>query len=252
MEVKSFRTYLQQELVTRCKKNPSYSLRAFARSLEIEASGLSQILRGKRKLSVKMTKRLAQKLDFSLEEIQHFEEVKCGGNSAGFKTLEIELFEVLSDWYYFAILELMNVKSFKNDPKWIAKALGITVSEVHIGIDRLEKLGMLEIDDEGSWTDLTGGKTNMGDPHLTTSALIRHQKKLLELSSKSLSSDPLSTRDHTGTMMAIDSSKIPEAKKLIHDFRRKLGKLLTAKNEDQVYQLQISLFPLTHIEEDSK
>src|ERR1700722_13528593 len=39
-----FRKFLQQELARRCAKNPGYSLRAFATSLQINPSTLSHIL----------------------------------------------------------------------------------------------------------------------------------------------------------------------------------------------------------------
>ena len=65
METNNFRTCLQNELINRCEKNPNYSLRAFAKSLDIGPSALSQIVRGKRKLTKKMTLRLADRLDIS-------------------------------------------------------------------------------------------------------------------------------------------------------------------------------------------
>lgn len=251
METESFKTYLQNELVRRCNQNSSYSLRAFARSLDIEPSALSQILRGKRKLSSKMTSRLAHVLDLSPIRVKNFIEFKDSSKNEvnDFKELTIDLFEVLSDWYHFAILELMNTKHFNGNPKWIAKSLGITINEVNISIDRLQRLEMLEINNDGAWKDLTGGKTNLGDPALTNQAFIRYQKKILALSEKSLMGDSIDIRDHSGTTMAIDSSKIPEAKELTRKFRRKIGKLLTGENEDQVYQLQVSLFPLSKIED---
>ncbi|MDD0854691.1 TIGR02147 family protein [Halobacteriovorax sp. GB3] len=246
METNSFKTYLQNELISRCDKNPSYSLRAFAKSLKIEPSALSQIIRGKRKLTKKMTLRLANELDIAPYKTSLYYEVSSKPE-APFKELTLDLFEVLSDWYHFAILELMNVSSFSTDPAWIARTLGLTVSEVNISISRLQKLEMLKIDEDGKWHDLTGGKTNLGDPSLTNQAFKRYQRKILKLSEKSLEDTPIQYRDHSGTTMAIDSSKIPEAKELIKEFRRKMGKLLTGKNEDQVYQLQISLYPLSDI-----
>ena len=44
---KDFRLYLQNEFVRRANKNPSYSLRSFARSLEVNDSTLSKLLSGK-------------------------------------------------------------------------------------------------------------------------------------------------------------------------------------------------------------
>ena len=64
------RKYLQNELLKRCEKNPHYSLRSFAKSLEISPSALSAILNKKRNLTDKTAKRLALKLDFSLSKVR--------------------------------------------------------------------------------------------------------------------------------------------------------------------------------------
>lgn len=53
------RTILQNELARRRQVNPRYSLRAFARSVEIEHSTLSQLLRGKRTMTWKSIRQIA-------------------------------------------------------------------------------------------------------------------------------------------------------------------------------------------------
>src|SRR5215210_2641418 len=63
-----FRFYLQQQLINRCRQNPRYSLRAFARFLDVESSALSKILRGQRDLSRKTFTKVATRLGFSQEE----------------------------------------------------------------------------------------------------------------------------------------------------------------------------------------
>lgn len=68
-----FRLFLQDELVRRCKKNPRFSLRAFARTLAIEPSALSKILHGKRALTPKMLLRIATQLGMSDAEIKKYE-----------------------------------------------------------------------------------------------------------------------------------------------------------------------------------
>jgi len=57
-----FRLYLQNTLIERTSSNPSYSLRAFAKHLNIEPSALSKILNGKRRISKKMFTKISLKL----------------------------------------------------------------------------------------------------------------------------------------------------------------------------------------------
>ncbi len=54
--------FLQWELGKRQQKNPSYSLRAFARDLDISPSTLSCILREKQNISKQLESQLRQKL----------------------------------------------------------------------------------------------------------------------------------------------------------------------------------------------
>ncbi len=57
-----YRKYLKNELVRRIGINPRYSLRAFAKALQIDPSGLSKILANKRNLTFKAAEKLVLRL----------------------------------------------------------------------------------------------------------------------------------------------------------------------------------------------
>jgi len=59
---------LEAELAKRRRRNPRYSLRAFARDLATNHMSLSQILRGRREVSVRMTHQLTGKPARSLQQ----------------------------------------------------------------------------------------------------------------------------------------------------------------------------------------
>lgn len=73
---RDFRDYLKGELERRCQKNSQFSLRGFARMLEIEPSSLSKILNGKRRVTATMLERLGKKLNLSEEEISEFHSIE--------------------------------------------------------------------------------------------------------------------------------------------------------------------------------
>jgi uncharacterized protein (TIGR02147 family) len=141
----------------------------------------------------------------------------------------------------------MCLKTFKNDPKWIATVLSKSLNEVNISIERLKQTGMIEVLDNGQWVDLTSKYSNFGNTQYTNHALKKMQKKVLEMSIKSIDEVDIKKRSHTGTVMAVDTKNLEQAKKLIHKFRREMGQLLTSGVENEVYQLQISLFPLSNV-----
>src|SRR4051812_32096491 len=108
---KDFRLFLQEELVRRCKKNPRFSVRAFAKLLGVENSALSKILGGKRALTPKMVSRLGEKLGLAPHEISRFSIVPMAQENdftnANFQQLTLDQFSVISDWYHYAIHELV-------------------------------------------------------------------------------------------------------------------------------------------------
>ena len=158
------------------------------------------------------------------------------------RQLSADAFRVIGDWYHYAILVMVETKGFRNDPRWIASHLGISALEVKLAIDRLFELELLQ---------LVEGKLRFTDRDITTAhkeqttpALKRRQRQILEKSIESLENDAIETRSMTGMTMAIDPLKLPEAKKLISAFNRKMSRFLEGGDKKEVYELQISLFSL--------
>jgi plasmid maintenance system antidote protein VapI len=250
---KDFRLYLQQELVKRCKKNPRFSVRAFAITLGVENSALSKILCGKRQLTRKMVIRLGQKLGLNPIQISEFSIVPVLENPESqketFRQLTQDQFAIISDWYHYAIHELCRTNSCKSDVRWIARKLGITLAEAASAVERLLRLGYLERSTSGTLINRSGPLTTLGN-EFTTIAFRNLQRQVLEKAIIALEEVPLEKRDQTSMTMAISSTKLKEAKELIKKFRRDLSNFLESdyKNLDSVYHLGISLYPVTKIE----
>ncbi|MGE3973245.1 MAG: TIGR02147 family protein [Bdellovibrionales bacterium] len=248
LSTKNFRQYLQLELLRRCEKNPSYSLRAFAQALKIDHSTLSQLLRGKRSLSEKMLITLANALDLGPQEIEPFRsKLNKDGSRQGIQDLSIDSFIVMSEWYHDAILELMRLETFQNDPKWIAKQLKITVSQVTIALERLERLDLIEIPKSGMWIS-HADRTEVGiETSFTNSALRKYQKQILTMGIEALENVQKESRHNISSTVAIAMADLPKAKKMLNDFRRKFSGFLQREKvqSNQVYQLGICFYPLT-------
>jgi len=245
-----FRLFLQSELARRCEANEKYSLRAYARSLKIAPSALSSILNGKRPITRKMKLRLGLSLGMSPQDLGHFQEKQSQGQALKFQQLALDTYSVISDWYHYAILEMTHLENFRADPKWIAKSLGVTKSEVNIAVERLQRVGLLKIEN-GIWLDTTsdGHATNIqGD--LTSAASRKLQRQILEKSIRALDEVPIAQRNHTSMTMAISPEDLPEAKEKITRFRRDLCSFFEKRGKPtQVYQLAVSLYPVTQIQE---
>ena len=73
---------LRQELRRRCERNPRYSIRAFARALEIHPSTLAAILAEKRPLTRKTAIRLASRLAKDLKPFDSVNALEIGDRSS--------------------------------------------------------------------------------------------------------------------------------------------------------------------------
>jgi uncharacterized protein (TIGR02147 family) len=244
----SVRHILQEELVKRCRTNPAYSLRAFARSLRINHAALSQIINGKRPVSKKMLQRLAEALSLRPQEIESLQAQKTATQSKKYLQLEADVFAVIADWYHFAILELMNVRGFRADALWIGRKLGVSTAEIKTALARLEKLKFIEIDRQGRLRSrvLDGTEQIHGRHSTTAKRLLQHQ--ILRMSMIALNEISPEERSHSSVIMAIDSSKIESARAIITKFRKEMDEFLSdpkQTNRDAVYALHVGLFPVS-------
>src|SRR5688572_22897237 len=67
-----YRRLLKDELSRRCEKNSRYSVRAFAKALDIDVGALSRVLTGKQIPSFKLTQQILSHLDLTPEQEQDF------------------------------------------------------------------------------------------------------------------------------------------------------------------------------------
>lgn len=70
-----FRQFLEDELARRTQNSPRYSLRAFARHLDVDSSFLSKILNGKRTVTVRTIRMFGERLNLTPDELQKFGEI---------------------------------------------------------------------------------------------------------------------------------------------------------------------------------
>ncbi len=267
----TFRDFLQEELIRRCRKNPSYSLRAFATSAGVNHALLSMVLNGKRKVTVNFILKTGTALGLSEVKLQKFIRIAQKQNARAtepsfeeqrrqqeLSRLTLDQYQLISEWYHDAILELARIPDFDLSAPAIAQALGISTLEAKSAKERLERMGLVEIDPlDGTWKE-TSNNTTIAHLDLTSPALRAFQKRVLQLSMDSLEKVPKEHRDHTCITMAVRSSDLEEAKKRIKKFRRELLAFLQREEADDteelalgtyddVYNVHISFFPLTNL-----
>lgn len=253
----SFKTVLQEELVERCRKNSSYSLRSFAKFLSVSPAALSDMLNGKRTITNKSIEKFGLALGLGLKEIEGYQKNKLRNletpvNNNPYRQVTLDQFAIISDWYHYAMIELLKVPGFSKDILKISRALGITKMEAQLAVERLLRLELLEYDEEGELRDTSSGFSTNISESLTSQGSRKLQKQILEQSLYALENISIDQRNHTSMTMAIDPALLPEAIKRLAAFRRELCAFLESQgNPKEVYQLSLSLFPVTQISKEN-
>ncbi|MEQ1878807.1 MAG: TIGR02147 family protein [Bdellovibrionia bacterium] len=234
---------LSLEFNERSKRNPAYSLRAFAKQLGVDSSYLSKILTGKRKLSKRAELGFAKKLNWDPEKLKSL-------SKSEFQQIEMDQFKIISDWYHFAILELVHTESFRPSSTWIARSLKISFGEAQDAVERLKRLNMIQVDAKGSWKVTVQNSTTHHAQ--TNEALQKMQTQILTQAIQALTETPLTERDQSTVTMCVSEARLEQAKLMIKNFRRDLMHFLEGgKTKDRVYQLNVSLFPVSQKAEKS-
>jgi uncharacterized protein (TIGR02147 family) len=249
----SFRHFLQSELATRCARNPQYSLRAFAKFLEMDNSTLSQLLRGKRAMTEQNIRRCGMRLGLDEESVAEF--VRGASRDSNHedtalgevRRLASDTASLVADWEHYAILELVRLRDFRPDSRWVARVLGLSVDEVNVALQRLLRLGLLTMDAPDVWTDRSGD-TTASVRGFTQSALKRLVDQSRERLLEAVGSQLAGRCVFSETTLAVPSNGVAEIAECIERFRREIhGIVRKAGPPDEVYRLEISFAPLTQV-----
>lgn len=240
-------------------KNSAFSLRAFARRVEVSPSTLTRILNGERRVSRALADRLCAKLLLDPQEradvLDGFPQRRTyrkALNAPGkiqdrvdssYLRLTADQFKIVSEWYHFAILSLTRTEGFKSEPSYIASRLGITLDEAESALERLQRLNMIEKNPEGQWVR-SAPRYRTTDDVLNLSLQKSHRLNL-EIAGEALTNVPVELRDFTAITMPASPKLLPKAKALIRKFQDDLCALLETEPGTEVYKFCAQLFPLT-------
>jgi len=244
-----FRTFLEQELTRRNSVNPNYSLRAFARDLGVDSSFLSKLLNGKRSMTSRTIMSLAPRLALPELEIQEYVQ-KANGRRRRYSmgSLEAEVIQEVEnqklmqamEWYHIAILELVNVTGFQANATWIGERLGITANQAQSALDDLMSASVLSQGEDGLW------KNEIHNHFISVKKSPRAQLVRTQIYQQALALLPDNVGDHSTMTVSVSANRLAEATDRIARFRFELCTFLAEpETKDHVYQLVISLFPIS-------
>jgi len=263
----SVNDFLRRELDRRLGGNPRYSMRAFARHLGMSPGELSEVLREKRPISARACQKVARALSLSPAEFKHLLVLATttgaaaarAGESVPLKTtlvtaqahrLDEDRFRLVSDWWCFAILNLLDLEEVRWTSAELAERFGITVLQAQSTMERLERLGLVRKNGHERAV-----ATNDFVEHLTevsSEAIRRYHRALLEKAIEALDTHDRDERDVTGIGFAVDRRELKSIAREIAEFQDQLiakyGRKRRGRKFDSVYQLETALFRLSPVE----
>lgn len=249
---------LKETFASRQRVNSSYSLRAFARDLQMNPGSLSSILKGQRRVPTSMGEELAAKLRLPPQQRQKFMKsiARNAGAEAAYESATVILeqdelhYRIIAEWEHYAVLNLLTTEDFRNDAEWIAQRLAISPTRAELVVKHLLQAGLVEQDAQG---DLLRTQVSVRTTDDVRSLALR-QAHLEEIGLATNKYDLISTaqRDYSSVTVAADPRKLPEAKALIRRFRTEMAALLADGPQTEVYQMCIQLFPLTNVPSEAR
>ena len=254
--LKSLSQVLLAEYAQRRGKRASYSMRSFARQLGIGSSALSEIIRCKRNVSRAQAHRLGSKMGLAPDRLKilvdAFPETRLRRKksetprSISYTSLDLDAYHVTSDWTAFAILSLADTEDFNSDPSWIARRLGITKAAAQSMLERLARLDMLILDEQGRLR--ASGLQYSTSDEVANMAVRRSHEQNLELARTALEKQSLEKRDFTAVTLTVDPARLPEAKRKLREFRDAFCVDMESGARREVYKLCLQFFPLSQEE----
>ncbi|MBS1959573.1 MAG: TIGR02147 family protein [Bdellovibrionales bacterium] len=262
----SYRNFLRSKLVEKQTKNPGYSLRAFARQLGVEAGFLSYVLNGKRDISERMVSQFSEKLQLDEEESQIFELLvrkektvsknlrerlesqlkKSLSSDSNRRDLSLDHFKMISEWYHFAILSLIDLQEFTWTEQNVAESLGVPLETVRLALERLKMLELIEVTSSGrprrtdACVHVEGTSPN--------EALRRYHETLLTKNIIALSDVGPQERVTRTQNFAFSSEQLPEVRKSIDQCIRKLESISKGTRvSPEIYHVGFHVFPISRI-----
>lgn len=257
--------YMSACLQSRRAQNPRYSLRAWSRQLGFKNPALlSQILNGKRTLGPAVAELVVANLQLKSSEKRYFEllvllgkaktqsekEIYCRSlerlrKGEEFHSLGLDLFRLMADWYHLALLEMVELRDFREDSTFLARRLREQVPSVGIekALARLLRLGLL-VRVNGRIRRSRAAWLKVG-ANIPSDAIRKFHRQMIDKAQAALDEMPVKSRDVRGSTLSLRHSQRDQALQVIERAHAELIRLSARGDGEETFQFNTQFFPLT-------
>lgn len=251
--------YILLEYELRRARRPSYSMRAFARDLNLSPSSLNDFMKSRVGMSVGRIEKIAQSLNWSDSRKEHFCDLILSkyDKDAGVRkasamrvrarlkgdaqSQSLDTFKSISEWYHLVILEVCEIRDFVT-PAGISKDLQIPVITATKAVKRLIKLGLLQETDRGL---KPADSTNYYNSETPFEAIRSFHSQVLGLAQKSLEVQAQQDRESQSLVFSMDEK---EASAMHAEIRKAVmnivGRYADNSTKNSIQMLSLQVFPI--------
>lgn len=265
LQYSNYRTYLLDFYEFKKIQQPIFSHRYFAQKAGISSPNyLKLVMDGQRNLTKKTLVKFQAALGLKGKRGEFFENLVFFNQAStlaernlyyanilkvrakvGIQKLEEAEYQLFSDWRHIVVRELVALKGFRPDAKWISKKMGSGVSEkdAEESIQLLSALGLLK----KSANSLKQTNTNITTSDEVRSLLVKnYHRQMLQLAMSALERFPAANRDVSSITIPIHAKDLPKIKEHLQLMRKEILNMAAEPNEgDDIVQINMQLFPLT-------
>lgn len=246
---RDFSELLRRQFSSKKKRNSRFSVRSYAKQLEVAPSVMSELLSSKKKdwaLSSVRAIEILDKMQIS-RAVRGRMLLKMGQDPAIKRESEIlsdEACKYLLDWRYNGVLLSLDLPTPFSLPELICGRFGLKPSELDQIIKSLHVLGLVEKDTKTKvWRRKPGFWFSADD--VPNAVLHQHHHNQLKLAQDALSKLPLEQRDFTSMSFVGSMNRIKLLKEEIRKFYERAMLIMDAEETNtDVFRISVNLFPL--------
>lgn len=259
LNVESTQDIIKSEYQLRREKNDKYSLRAFAKTLDVSPTYLSFIFRGQRQLTQSMLHQFGRKLLWSKKKQEYisllieFESAKSDKEKLDLlhelqkytsrhqlaQPLSVDIFSLIYEWQHSAILAFLTLPKVKKNDATIAQRLNIPIGLCLESLKRLKRLNLISTSKNSQWMSL--GK-DFSVASIPSQSIRCYHKDILRKAMVAIDNQAFEKRDFANFVFTIDPKNISVIKEKIKAFHKDISQYSESGYPVQIYQFSTQLF----------
>lgn len=260
--------YLHQVLKDRNQRNPNYSLRAFARDINLSPARLSEVLRGKGDLGVSKLNSIAENLCEEDSEKEFFKSLVISRVSKNIdkqkaalaylklhkeiheaQKIDAEDFEMMSEWYYLGIWNYILLGKKSTEPEIIKEFSDVDAAKVKSCLATLNRLDLVDYN-EGVY------QTKANEIHaiydFSSFAVRKYHQSMFKKAENCLFQQNIDERYFYSKITSLDKKQYGELTNLVSEFLESLPQKLQTCPQDKnnsVHAINLQVFRLNQTRE---